>query len=41
MADERNMFERRFSQFMEGLNKYGRYTPEGLNPIWRYPCVPS
>jgi len=32
MADERNMFERRFSQFMEGLNKYGRYTPEGLNP---------
>ena len=32
MADERNIFERRFSQLMEGLNKYGRYTPEGLNP---------
>tara|TARA_R100000700_G_scaffold19875_1_gene26643 strand:- start:3002 stop:4954 length:1953 start_codon:yes stop_codon:yes gene_type:complete len=32
MTDERSMFERRFSQFMEGLNKYGRYTSEGLNP---------
>jgi len=32
MAERKDMFNRRYSEFVEGLNKYGRYTPEGVNP---------
>ena len=32
MPEREDMFNRRYSDFVEGLNKYGRYTPEGVNP---------
>lgn len=32
MPEREDMFNRRYSDFVGGLEKYGRYTPEGVNP---------